>query len=201
VVAFSAREVTRGCQVTPVRDGAEVAREVTVYLRPGEAPTVLDVIAAALPAGYQARVSHALRLLTADAGDFVAIEGTVSADGGVVTVVSSSGCRPDETLADPSGVGPTAAVAPLADALRRLKITDVGEAGVMRLRCPDGRDATVQTILRRPAPTDLTALASVASGAAVAQATPQQYAYRAGATSMVIQIVGDQLRLSAATGC
>jgi hypothetical protein len=200
VVAFGAREVTRGCQVTPVRDGAEVARDVTVYLRPGEAGTALDKVAAALPAGYHAQVSHALRLLTADAGDFVAIEGTVSADGGVLTLVSSSGCRPDETLAVEPSAGAAFVTEPLTKAVELLQLTDVWDGGATGLRCPDGRDAVMQTAVGRGAigDADLRALASPGS---VAQATPQRYAYRAGATSMVIQIVGGQVHLSAAAGC
>ncbi len=212
--------VDRDCPVTPVRAGAEAARDITVYSRADEAPAVLDAIGAALPAGYRTQVIHrrggTVHVLRADAGDFVAVRGSVS--GGVVTLRVLSGCRPIDghvPAAAPAPAAPapaapapagTALGAPAPAALSRvlaaLRLPASSPPTAVSLTCPDGTIARTATVEGAPAPADLGAsLRAVTAGATVVEATPTRYAYRAGDTSMVVTIEADQIRVTASTGC
>ncbi|MBO3740583.1 hypothetical protein J5X75_24040 [Actinoplanes sp. NEAU-H7] len=86
------------CALTPAWDGAEISREVTVYVPEGEARAALDGIAAGLPAGYRAGMTvtrGATRLsLFADAGEFVGVTAEASSADQVLRILISSGCRP-----------------------------------------------------------------------------------------------------------
>jgi hypothetical protein len=95
------------CQVTPIRGGAKYERMVWLFVPVDGEPALLDRIAAGLPAGYHARAHHspggALHTLTADAGDFVAVNGSVPVPG-LVSVKAETGCRTlgHEPAADPT---------------------------------------------------------------------------------------------------
>jgi hypothetical protein len=84
------------CKVTPIRSGAKYERVLWLYVPVAAEPALLDRIAAGLPAAYGAKAHHssggALHTLTADAGDFVAVNGSVPGPG-LVSVKAETGCR------------------------------------------------------------------------------------------------------------
>jgi len=130
------------CKVTPIRGGAKYQRVLWLYVPVDAEPALLDRIAAGLPARYRAHAHHspgnALHTLTADAGDFVAVTGSVPGPG-LVSVTAETGCR---TLGHPPATDPTTAAG-----------TDpLGVAGDWRLHSlPCGlRTATVAGPATRP---------------------------------------------------
>ena len=100
-------EKVADCKVTPIRGGAKYERMLWLYVPVDGEPALLDRIATGLPAGYHARAHHspggALHTLAADAGDFVAVNGSVPAPG-LVSVKAETGCR---TLGHEPATDPT----------------------------------------------------------------------------------------------
>ncbi len=205
VVTVGALTVDPECPVTPVRAGAEASRDITVYSRAGEAPATLDAIGAALPAGYRAEVTHrrggTVHVLRADAGDFVAVRGSVS--GGVITLRVLSGCRPVDGHVPPVGSGSAATVpAALSRALAALRLPASAAPTSVSLTCPDGTIAQTVSVEATPAPADLgPALLTETAGATVVEAQPARYAYRTGDTSVVVTVGSGRVRVTASTGC
>src|SRR5690349_9000350 len=78
VVLLGELELIGDCRITPVRHGYVAARDLTVYVRQGEAEAALAGIADALPESYQAGVAvtrGGTRVgLHADAGNFIGID-------------------------------------------------------------------------------------------------------------------------------
>ncbi|OLB81697.1 MAG: hypothetical protein AUI14_02320 [Actinobacteria bacterium 13_2_20CM_2_71_6] len=107
VPAVFGYEKVADCDVTPIRRGSTYARVAWFYTPVGSEPALLDRIVAGLPAGYDANATHseggALHTLTADAGNFVAVRGTVAASG-LVEIKATTGCRTlgHQPAADPS---------------------------------------------------------------------------------------------------
>jgi hypothetical protein len=97
------------CKVTPIRSGVKYERVLWLYVPVAAEPALLDRIAAGLPAKYRAQAHHspgnALHTLTADAGDFVAVNGSVP-EPGLVSVTAETGCR---TLGRAPATDPTTA--------------------------------------------------------------------------------------------
>ncbi|HKD96339.1 MAG TPA: hypothetical protein VKB69_01940, partial [Micromonosporaceae bacterium] len=79
VVAVSGFASVGSCRITAARSGASFGRTVDVYTAPGGEPALLRRIVAGLPARYHAKVTGAATGLYADAGDYVALVGTVPA--------------------------------------------------------------------------------------------------------------------------
>jgi predicted dienelactone hydrolase len=81
------------CEITKARDGASVAKTVSLATPPGTEADLLRQVAAKLPAAYHARVAEpdGGPTLFADAGNFVAVRGRT--DSGKVTLTMTSGCR------------------------------------------------------------------------------------------------------------
>jgi hypothetical protein len=205
VFAVGPLVVRPDCRVTPVRPGAAVTREITVHARAGEAPAILDAIGAALPASYGAEVTHrrggTVHTLWADAGDFIAVRGTVS--GGVITLRAESGCRPLNgpvpAAAPPS---PAAGSPALAAVLSALDLAGRSVATTRSVACPGGTTASTVTVDGTPAPADLgTALRPVTAGATVVEADPTRYAFLTDATAVVVAVAGGGVRVTASTGC
>lgn len=121
VPVLSGFEKSSDCRVTPVRHGAKYQRTLWLYTGRGDERALLDRIAAGLPAGYKARAAGTSNpTLFADAGLYVAVNGTVPEAGGVRIVVAT-GCRvPGDIPAtpDPTGV-PQPADRSLIDQLAR----------------------------------------------------------------------------------
>ncbi|HEU4349689.1 MAG TPA: hypothetical protein VFR35_18080 [Actinoplanes sp.] len=204
-VTLGALRVSRDCRVTPIRDGIEAVREVTVYLPAGRALPLLKEIAAALPADFRAEAgasSGGRRVgLHADAGGFVSIDAGVDAGTQVVQIGASTGCRP---LAGGVNLSPTdppaAAPPPLARALAA--VGGVGQVRMREVACPDGGAARTYTVDGVRAPRDLgRSLQPVVEGATVVRAEPAGWAYLVGGDSVVIIKDGDTLRVEATTAC
>jgi hypothetical protein len=205
VVTVGQLTVDPDCPVTPVRAGAEASRDITVYSRAGEAPATLDAIGAALPAGYRAEITHrrggTVHVLRADAGDFVAVRGSVT--GGVITLRAMSGCRPVDGHVPAVG-SERAATAPaaLSRALAALRLPAPTAPASVSLTCPDGTTAQTVTVDATPAPADLgPALRAETAAATVVEAQPARYAYRTGDTSVVVTVGSGRARVTASTGC
>ncbi|MEU4160295.1 hypothetical protein [Actinoplanes sp. NPDC026670] len=102
------------CSITPVWDGQEASREVTLYVPDGDARTALDTVADRLPAGYRAGVIGArggTRLsFFADAGENVGVESEANSADQVLSLRIFTGCRP--ASADLDRGDPAAGTAP-----------------------------------------------------------------------------------------
>jgi hypothetical protein len=109
VPAVSGFDSTGDCDVTAVRRGVRYQRTVSLFTPPGTEAALVDTIVAGLPDRYDAAAHHspggALHTLTADAGYYVAVTGSVVSPG-LVTVRADTGCR---TLGAPIGADPTTA--------------------------------------------------------------------------------------------
>jgi len=206
-VALGPLSLARGCRITPVRDGIEGTREVTVYVQADQARPVLDAIAAGFPDGYRARVAQSgngSRLaLQADAGGYVAVNADTLADAQVFTLEASTGCRPiadtEKDSTDPAA-GPPPAV--LAAALKALGAAGPSSPATRTINCPRGGNASTYTVDNVPAPADLGgALEPAVNDATVLRADPQGWAYRLGDDSVVVAEDGGRLQVSATTAC
>jgi hypothetical protein len=96
VPAVSGFDKVGDCDVTAARTGSRYRRQVSLYTPPGTEAGLLDRIAGNLPGRYRASTYHspggALHSLTADAGYWVAVTGSVTVPG-LVTVKADTGCR------------------------------------------------------------------------------------------------------------
>ncbi len=86
---------TGTCDVTAARSGVRYQREILVYTAPGGEAAAVSRLAAGLPARYRATVApdgDDRSVLTADAGDYVAVQGGYAGEG-LVRVTADTGCR------------------------------------------------------------------------------------------------------------
>jgi hypothetical protein len=206
VVVLGELRFAHGCRITPVRDGVEATRDVTVYVQADQARRALDAVAAGLPPDYRARVAQARggsRVgLHADAGSYVAIDADTLADAQVLTLEAATGCRPTAptTLdsADPAAGVPPAA---LGQVLRVLH-AGTADPAVRAVACPRGGTAATYTVDGVPRTPDLgRALEPLTGGATVVRADPDGWAYRDGDDSIVITAAEATLRVAATTPC
>ncbi|MFG2055531.1 hypothetical protein ACGFI9_16055 [Micromonospora sp. NPDC048930] len=190
--------VERGCRVTPLADGASLTRGLDVAVAAGGERALLDRVAQRLPADWRAGVATEVGRprLRADAGEFVAIDGRVVADG-LVRFSAATGCRPADTeIIDPLlgyPVGPE-----LTAALRALGQAAPPGAAQVSAPCPAGGRARTVNVDVGPVPASLAALRPL--GAVVVD-RPERYAYRSGSVVVLVDATGDRLRLAASTGC
>ena len=216
VLVVGELQLDRDCDITPVRPGAEAIRDLTVHVRAGEAPAVLDAIAAALPRSYEVHVSHSRggtrHLLNADAGDFVAVDGTVDDTGTVLTLRMSTGCRPlgagvgppvtSAGTVQPASQSAAAQSAALGAAVDAVRLTGRDAVRTREIRCPTGGAARTVEVSGEAAPADLgRALNQATAGATVVEASTDRYAYRTGATSMVVTAFAERATVTATIGC
>jgi hypothetical protein len=204
-VVLGRTKLADGCRITPVRDGVEATRDVTMYVQAGQARPALDAVAKGLPAGYRARVarigSGARVGLQADAGSYVAVYADTLANAQVVTVEVATGCRPPAGTALDLGEPQTGAP-PIGftAALRALGVA--GETTTTAVRCPGGGVAATYTVERGSAPADVgRSLQPALGGATVVRADPDGWAYRTGSDSVVVLRDGTALHVSATTPC
>jgi hypothetical protein len=128
VPAVGGYQKVADCEINPTRSGARYARELYLYTAPGSEPALLDRVAAGLPAGYHAKAQHPTTgnkdTLAADAGDYVAIDGTL-AQPGAVRIVANTGCRPlgHAPAADPTALPDEADRAPVQGLLTSLGVS------------------------------------------------------------------------------
>ncbi|GAA1804624.1 hypothetical protein HC028_04000 [Planosporangium flavigriseum] len=196
------REVTAQCSITAVRDGARYERTARLYVPVGQERALLDGIAAKLPHDYDARVRKSGDYpFTADAGDFVALQGRPVGPG-EVRFTADTGCRPltgPVSEAAPSAAAPTQV--PVQAVLATLKVTQV-RWQTHRVECVRG--GSVRTVQAAGAagnapPALVDALRAVSSDALVAR--PDLYVYRSGPVGVVVRTREGVVTVSATTGC
>jgi hypothetical protein len=196
-------KMVRGCRITPVRRGVTARRDVTVYVRRGEAARALDAIAAGLPASYRAHVSErrAGLALHADAGDFVGIDSDAVADDGVLVVEVSTGCRPPGR-AEPDEADPAAGGVPAVLGTVLAELGGSGAPAVQAAACPDGGVAATYTVGGVPAPADLPGrMRELGAGGSPVRGDESAWAYRSGAHSVVVVPDGKEMQVSVSNGC
>jgi hypothetical protein len=194
------REVSARCSITAARDGARYERAAYLYLPTGQELALLDRIAAGLPRHYDARVQKSgTHRFTADAGDFVALQGSVAGPG-ELRFTADTGCRP---LTGPVGeaepTSATAVRAPVEAALATLKVSDV-RWRTHRVGCARGGAVrTVQADGPAPSPPAFDALRAASPDALVARA--DLYVYRSGPVGIVARTRDGALTVTATTDC
>ncbi len=184
VLRLGELEVTE-CAITPVRDGREAGRNVTLYVAEGEAREALAGLAAGLPDGFGAGVAATrggTRLsFFADAGDYIGVEATAHSTDQVLTVRVFSGCRPDADDLDRSDPSAGAAPAILTGAVTSQAVV-----------CPGGGTAATFVGDQR---------VEVPEGIEPVWREPNGWAYRQGSESVVVTTDGDRARTTVTTGC
>ncbi|MFE9200885.1 hypothetical protein [Micromonospora sp. NPDC007230] len=191
-------QVRRGCRVTPLADGTALTRGLDVLVATGGERALLERVAQRLPADWRAgvHVESGRPRLRADAGEFVAVDGRVVADGRV-RLSAATGCRPADTeyaeLLPGQAVGPE-----LTAALRALGRAEPPVPEVVMVPCPAGKAAQTISVVAGATPASLAPLRPL--GAAVVD-RPDGYAYRTGRVVVLADATGDRLRLAASTGC
>lgn len=187
------------CAITPVRDGLEAGRSVTLYVAEGEARAALTGVAEALPESFGAGVvasRGATRLsFFADAGDYIAIEATAHATDQVLTLRASTGCRPvvdDLDRSDPAA-GPVPEVPEVL----------TGAVESRAVTCPGGGTAAtfVAETPAQEAPGAGTDADRVPEGVELVWMEPGGLAYRRGSESVVVTTGGERTWTSVTTGC
>jgi hypothetical protein len=133
VPAVSGYQKVADCDVTAVRGGAEYQRLLWLYTTPDSEAALLDRVSGGLPARYRARTYQSqptnAHVLTADAGDYVRVDGTVDRPG-VVRIATGTGCRSlgHRPATDPTAVPAPGDRVPVDAALRTLGVTAAGWA-------------------------------------------------------------------------
>lgn len=190
--------VERGCRVTPLAHGATLTRGLDVPVPAGSERALLDRVAQRLPADWRAGVATEVGRprLRADAGEFIAIDGRVVADG-LVRFSAATGCRPGDVefaellLAHP--IGPE-----LTAALGALGRPAPDSAKWVPVPCPAGGVARTVVVTDGAVPVSLAALRPLGP---VVLDRPGTYAYRSGSAVVLAETTGDRLHLVASTGC
>jgi hypothetical protein len=193
------RRTERSCRVTTAREGTRFARDLTVYVKKSTEAAVLDRVKAALPAAFEAAVTHngTTDLLSADAGNFVAVRGSVT-EPGRLRFTADTGCRIQNAAVDeptPQSQDPDRApVQAVLDALGQ----PASQWRTHRLACPDGGALrTVEAV----ATGDGAAARATVPGPAVVHDEPKAFAYRAGAAGIAMHAENDKLVVSSTAGC
>ncbi|MBF9131760.1 hypothetical protein I0C86_22745 [Plantactinospora sp. S1510] len=207
VVELAERRLRTGCEITLFRSGAAIDAAITVRAPEAEAPEVLDRIASRLPAAYQAGVRHrsdgAADALRADAGQFVAVEGEL-VEPGVVRLTVQTGCRPtsgeseERTTSSPP---PPTEEDPVR-VLTALGATDLDPVDLIAVDCPgQGTARTARSAGRGTSTGPPGAMLPRPVGTVVVTDTPEVYAYRTGAVSVVVESGDGRIRVATTTGC
>jgi hypothetical protein len=94
VVSLSSFQSEGPCKVTTFRAGGRYQRVVTAVVAPGDEEALIRRVAQHLPAAYNAMLSNRKPVtMTADAGFFVGLSGSVAGAGQVQFVVDTGSCR------------------------------------------------------------------------------------------------------------
>ncbi|MFI5895306.1 hypothetical protein ACIA5D_34920 [Actinoplanes sp. NPDC051513] len=204
VVVLGKLELIGDCRITPVRHGYMAARDLTVYVRQGEAETALEGIADALPSAYRAGVAvtrGGTRVgIHADAGNFIGIDSAADAVTKVVTLRLTSGCRPGPVERADKG-DPAAGATPAEMTAVLHALGSEGTPEVRAVDCPGGGVAGSYTV-DVPQPRNWQTLLRVAAGGAeIVRSDDGVWAYAKGSESVVVVSDGEKLRVSVNTGC
>ncbi|MFG2037674.1 hypothetical protein [Dactylosporangium sp. NPDC048998] len=193
------RRTEVSCRVTSAREGTRFARDLTVYVKKSSEGATLDRVKAALPAAYKASVVHSggTDLLSADAGNFVAVRGGVP-EPGQLRFTADTGCRiQDERVTEATPPSQNANRAPVQAVLDTLG-KPASEWRTHRLSCPAG--GALWTVEAVTSGDGATARATVPASAVVLD-EPRVYAYRAGAAGVALRTEHDSLVVSSTAGC
>jgi hypothetical protein len=195
-------ELSHDCRITAVRDGSRYERVLVVYTKDGAEGAVLDRIAAGIPKRYRVRVRHGTKVqtLTADAGNFVLVQGGVDAPG-QVRITADTGCRPLDRPVVESQPLATDNQAPVQAILDALHVRPERWQS-HRVSCPGGGALwTVEATTAAgttPAPP---AVRAAAGSASVVLARNELYAYRSGSAGVAIRSVNGGLDVASTVGC
>ncbi|MER7002148.1 hypothetical protein ABT297_03750 [Dactylosporangium sp. NPDC000555] len=193
------RRTEMSCQVTTARKGTRFARDLTVYVKKSAEGATIDRVRAALPAQYKASVVHnaGTDLLSADAGNFVAVRGSVP-EPGQLRFTADTGCRvQDAPVTEATPPAQDAGRAPVQAVLDTLG-KPASEWRAHQLACPAG--GTLRTVEAVTAGDGSAARATVPASAVVLD-EPKVYAYRAGTADIALRTEHASLVVSSTAGC
>jgi hypothetical protein len=199
-VAVSAFEEVGTCRVTVFRGGQRYERAVVAVVAPGSERALMDRVAAALPANYHSvvRAAEPARL-TADAGFYVEVTGTIAAPGEVRFVADTGDCRSAGNV-NTADQAPSSTGTVLSDVLARLGLGG-GSISTASVSCVDG--GTVGTVQVQAAAWsgDLTQALAGLAGATVLVGTPRLYALHTGAVQVAVRAHDDATLVTATSVC
>ncbi|GAA3448601.1 hypothetical protein [Dactylosporangium matsuzakiense] len=191
------RRTEVSCRVTSARDGTRFTRELLVYVKPSTEAATLDRVKAALPASYEPSVTHsgATDVLSADAGGFVLLRGTVT-DQGTIRFTADTGCRVQDAPAqEPTPTPPDRA--PVQAVLTTLGTT-ASQWRTHQLTSPSCRSlSTVEADITG----DAARVRSTVDAGSVVLDTEKLFAYRTSAAAVTLRTEGDTLTVTSTTGC
>ncbi|MET7966702.1 hypothetical protein [Micromonospora sp. NPDC005305] len=203
VPALLPDRIERGCRVTPLDEGAELERGVTVVTAGDDGRELLQRVADRLPPDWRAGVStfDGEPRLRADAGEFVAVEGRSTGPGRVL-LTATTGCRPVGAGYRPPAADAAAETAEADRAVRRWGGA-AGPVQVLAAPCPGGgtaRTARAETA-GGPAGSSLAAaFRDAADGSRVLRDSAEEYALRGG-FAVLAERVDDRVRVAVTTTC
>ncbi|ASW58027.1 hypothetical protein [Plantactinospora sp. KBS50] len=210
LVELGTPRLDRGCRLSVARDGASLARTVTFRAGAEDAAELLDRISDGLPAAYRAGTRPLPAgpgpRLRADAGEFVAITGGVTAPGRIELTVAT-GCRPDASAVDlgpaPVAAARSSARGELDRVFDALGLAAPADPDWSSATCPAGGAAYTARTAGPGTPTGGLAagLRSLAGAGPVLVDTPQSYGYRAGPLGVLVETVDGETRVAVSHGC
>ncbi|HEX6871411.1 MAG TPA: hypothetical protein VF163_09970 [Micromonosporaceae bacterium] len=203
VVAVSGFDRVGECAVTVFRGGVRYQRSVRVLVPPGTEPALLQRVGAALPASYQVAVrTGPVPRLSADAGLFVQLTGSVVAPGQVAFVADTGDCRQEGDLPVAANQPPVPGSAEAQSVLTALRLAPAATT-TQRLSCPDGGELSTVELLGPeggyPGPLNL-ALRGFA-GVEPSVATATVFAYRDGTVEVGARVANSRIVVTATTMC
>jgi len=190
------RRTEASCRVTSAREGTRFSRELLVLVKQGSEAATLDRVRSALPPQYEASVAHTgtTDLLSADAGGFVAVRGTVT-EPGVLRFSADTGCRVQKAaVVEPTPTQNRAAVQAVLDALGK-------PAAQWRVHQLFSEPCALSTVEAVTSGEPAAARTTVPAAAVVVLDAGKAFAYRSGPTGVALRKDGDTLVVSATTGC
>jgi hypothetical protein len=203
VVEISGYEaVDSPCTITAAREGGRYTRVASLYVPEGREAALLDAVGAKLPRAYGPHVSkdddHPL---TADAGDYVAVRGSVVGPGRV-HVTADTECRPLTGAVHESRPASSDANRKPVEAVLAVLGIRQPRWQTHRVACPAGGSLwTVQA--DGPPGSAPASLADKLRGASATAllARPDVYAYRSGPLGLVARTHDGIVTVTATTGC
>jgi hypothetical protein len=206
-VTVSGLVQTTSCQHTFLAKGSRFTRTANLYTDPGGENTVIDDVAAALPAG-----EHPVRGtpspsgvsgLTADLGDGITLQVIAIGDGWLAATAETD-CRSGELTPDPTGPQPASLVDPVTQLLAALGTRPSG-FHAETVACARGRITTLDSASVATTTANLASrLATVVpAGARQFQSTSNRLAWRQGTVSTIVASSDDgtQITVQRTTGC
>lgn len=209
VVALTGYELLdASCRVTSARSGSRYERAALIFTAPGTEPALLDRIAAGLPASYRPRVRHGgsplNHTMSADAGSFVSVRGSVPS-AGTVRVAADTGCRTQDrpvSEAEPAGTEPTATAANRASVQAVFTVLGVAPSDWRVHRVPCRGGGTLWTVEASGGPGSAPAsLPRALAQTAAVVSRADLYAYHNGLVGVAVRATDGALDVTATTGC